>query len=531
MTSYAPRGYSPSNSYHPSAAKPGAMSLARAQVAVKAKNHSEAVEWFKKALAEAPADQSIRVKLGQSLYAAGRDIEGAEQLAEAGRQIIEAAKRSLDVKPLLELTARMQQLSDFSAALRLGNEAIAIDPSSFFAFQQLAVSYSQLNRTQDALQAGERALALAPDHQMMHILQASLEADANQTEAARLRLETVLTQTLSPREEFRARKELARVQDRLGRFDQVFGNLHKAAACSISLPEFASQNKSLVPKMLSVNTSDFDKELLGRWSASEFPKDQPPLVFVLGFMRSGTTLTQEVLDAHPDVLVADEVDFVWTVHRELHRMNPSNASTAEKLGLLDFKGILHLRDIYWRRVHQRYGDRLAGKIFVDKNAMATVDLGLINVIFPDAKVVFVMRDPRDICVSCYMQLMVPSPSTVHLLSWEGTAEFYASVMNWWIHIRKEMSLPFVEFRYEDAVLQFEPTFKRVLDFMGCGWDASVADFHIRASKKFISTPSRKQVSQPIYTSSVTRWRNFEGEFAGIANLLTPYVKAFNYEPF
>ncbi len=130
-----------------------------------------------------------------------------------------------------------------------------------------------------------------------------------------------------------------------------------------------------------------------------------------------------------------------------------------------------------------------------------------------------------------MQLMVPTPSTVHLLSWEGTAEFYASVMAWWTHIRREMTLPYLEFRYEDAVLQFEPTFKHVLDFMGCNWDASVADFHLRAAKKFISTPSRKQVSQPIYTSSVTRWRHFESEFAGIAPLLNPYIKAFNYEPF
>lgn len=132
---------------------------------------------------------------------------------------------------------------------------------------------------------------------------------------------------------------------------------------------------------------------LGRWSGAEFPKDQ------------------------------------------------SSASTAEKLRALDFKGILHLRTFYSNRVRQRYGDRHLGKIFVDKNAMATVDLGLINVVFPDAKVVFVMRDPRDICVNCYMQLMVPSPSTAHLLSWEGTAEFYAAVMAWWTHIRKEMTLP------------------------------------------------------------------------------------------
>jgi hypothetical protein len=168
-------------------------------------------------------------------------------------------------------------------------------------------------------------------------------------------------------------------------------------------------------------------------------------------------------------------------------------------------------------------------MLVDKFTMNTIDLGLINVVFPESKVVFVMRDPRDVCVSCFMQLMVPSPATVHLLTWQGTAEFYALVMNWWMFIKPRLSMDFIEFRYEDAVTEFEATFRQVFEFLGLGWDAGVQDFHKRAALKFIATPSRTQVRQPLYTSSVTRWKKYEKELASISERLAPFVKAFHYE--
>ena len=141
---------------------------------------------------------------------------------------------------------------------------------------------------------------------MMHILQASLEADAGQNTAAKLRLEDVLSYELNPREEFRAHKELARVFDKLGDYAQVFPHLRAAAEFSSQLPEIISQDKSLIPNMIKANMTGFDRELMSRWAGTEFPQHQPPPTFVLGFMRSGTTLTQEVLDAHPGVLVADD---------------------------------------------------------------------------------------------------------------------------------------------------------------------------------------------------------------------------------
>ena len=290
------------------------------------------------------------------------------------------------------------------------------------------------------------------------------------------------------------------------------------------------QDPALVPRMIQTNTAQFDRELLGRWSSADFPEDQPAPIFLLGFMRSGTTLTQEVLGAHPDVFVADETDLIHSVVQELERMLSGEDNTPARLRRLDWPGVLHLRGFYRDRARMLYGEKLGKRRLLDKTMMNTIDLGLINVLFPDWKVVFVIRDPRDVCLSCFMQTMIPTPSTVHLLTWQGTADFYAQIMNCWMTVKPRLSLDFIEFRYEDAVADFEGTFKRVFDFVGLSWDPKVSEFHKNAVGKFIGSPSHAQVAQPHYSSSVARWKHYQPEFESVDEFLRPFLTAFGYEP-
>lgn len=280
--------------------------------------------------------------------------------------------------------------------------------------------------------------------------------------------------------------------------------------------------------MIRSNKAGFDRELLGRWAGTDFSDKRVP-TFLLGFFRSGTTLAQEVLAAHPGIFVADEADFVSAMQRELHRIDSSKLGTAEKLRKLDRTGIQRLRDFYWNRVDGRYGDEIGERLLVDKFTLNTVDLGLINVVFPDARIVFAMRDPRDVCLSCFMQLMVPTPATVHLLSWPGTIGLYVQVMDWWLHVKPLLTLDCFELRYEEAVTRFEETYRGMFDFLDLAWDPGVADFHKRSAERFIASPSRTQVAQPLYTSSVARWRKYEKEFGVFAGPLRPFIRAYGYE--
>lgn len=497
--------------------------------AVKAHDPTQAAQWFGKACNENPNDSQARAWLGQALSSIGRINEGNAHLRAAGQGLLKTARANKRISPVLEIVGQLQHWSDFPGALELLCAAVDISPADFRVYQLLAVTYAQLNKKTEALSAGEKALQISPDNAMMQVFMGNLEANAGKNELARVRLEQVLLTNPSPREAFRAHKEMARVLDKLEQYHLVFEHLDASGEISKTLPEFSQQDAKLIPNMVQVNLALFDRELLNRWADTIFPVDQPPPSFVLGFMRSGTTLTQEVLDAHPSIFVSDEIDFITAVKRELHNMDRTPASTAEKLSRLDLAGVQHLRTFYWRRVHERFGDAIGERHFIDKFTMNTVDLGLINCIFPDAKVVFVMRDPRDVCLSCFMQLMVPTPTTVQMLTWEGIADFYSLVMDWWMYIKEEMTVELIELRYEDVVTDFEGTYRKVFDFLGITWDPAVAEFHKRAAEKFIATPSRSQVSQPLYASSVARWKLFESEFARVSPVLDPYIQAFNYQ--
>jgi Tfp pilus assembly protein PilF len=500
------------------------------QAAIQQKNIAEAVGWFTKALTETPKDPQVLACLGQSLCWQGQRDQGIIHLRQSGQLLLKKARKSRDTQLALDMADQLQYWHDYPGALDVCKQAVLINPGFVRGFQLLALTHSRLNQKKSALAAGRKALQLVPDSATLAILLATLEAADGLTAEAKRRLEKVLQNpSLTPEEQFRAHKELARFLDKLGEYDHVFTHLHQSADVSKRLPDVLRQDANLVPQMLKTNKAGFDHELLGRWSNTLFPADQPEPVFLLGFMRTGTTLTQEVLGAHPDIFVADETDLIVTVVQELNRISHYQGSVPDQLRKLDLAGVLHLREFYWHRAHALYGDKIGSRLLLDKTTMNTIDLGLINCIFPDAKLVFLLRDPRDVCLSCFMQTMIPTPSTVHLLSWQDTAQFYAQVMDWWMTIKPQLTMDFIEFRYEDAVFQFEPAFRKVFDFLNVNWDPAVADFHKQAAGKYIASPSFNQVAQPLYSSSVGRWRHYEAEYAEISAWLQPFISAYSYD--
>jgi len=504
--------------------------MQRGQLAVKNKNALESIEWFSKAVKESPKDPQALACLGQSLCWDGKLEEGLVQLQKAGYVLLKKSRKSRDVNLVLDLSDQLQHWNDYHGALDLCKQAVKINPGAVRAYQFLSVIYLRFNQKKNALSVARKALKLVPESTILQILLATVEIANGLHDQAKERLSLLVKNPLLKAEEkFRAHKELARTLDKLGEYDQVFFHLHAATEVSIKIPEVVKQDVKIVPDMLQSHKDGFDSDLLGRWKDAAFLNEHKAPVFVLGFMRTGTTLTQEVLNAHSEVLVADETDLVSQGVKELGRMSKGIGSLVDQLRLLDDDGVRYLRDFYWKKAHALYGDKLDGKLLLDKTTMNSIEIGFINCIFPDAKLIFLIRDPRDICLSCMMQTMTPTGSTVHLFSWQGAARFYAQVMGWWVSVRPKLSMANIELRYEDAVFDFESTFQQVFDFLELEWDPRVKDFHKNVAGKFIASPSFDQVAQPLYSSSVGRWKFYESEYTEVLEQLQPYIDIYGYE--
>lgn len=502
--------------------------LQRGHAAIQSRNTQDALKWYELAYKENPKDAQALACLGQTLCWQGRTKEGVGRLRQAGKLLEKKARKKKYVKELLMLAEQLQFWNDYPGSVDLLKSSVNINGSGVRGYQLLALAYSRMNRKKNALSAGKKALQSAPDNAVLNILLATLEMAEGELGTAKKRLEMVLQSSFRPEEKYRAHKELARLLDKQEDFGQVFEHLHAAADLSVKLPEVQKQDAALVPGMLKNHKEGFDRTLFDRWPSSDFESDRQAPVFLIGFLRSGTTLTQQVLATHSNVFVADESDLIVSLSRELGRMSGFKGTKADQLRTLDQSGIRHLRDFYWNRAAGMFGDDFEGRLFLDKTTMNTIDIALINCVFPDAKVIFVMRDPRDVCLSCLLQVMTPSPTTVQLLNWRSTAEFYAQVMDWWMFIKPHLTLDYYEFRYEAAVLQFETTYKQVFEFLGLTWEPSAVDFHKYSADKFIASPSFDQVSRPLYSSSLSRWKNYEPEFKAIEELLDPVLKAYDY---
>jgi hypothetical protein len=167
-------------------------------------------------------------------------------------------------------------------------------------------------------------------------------------------------------------------------------------------------------------------------------------------------------------------------------------------------------------------------LLIDKNPELTMLLPLVARVFPEMKVLFALRDPRDVVISCFSQQLPLNAVSVHYLTLEGTARKYAKTMQAWLKLREILVNLWIEVRYEDLVADLEGQARRVLDFLGLPWDERVLEYHRRAQQKHVHSPTYEAVTKPVYSSSIGRWRNYARQLEPYQEILQPFVEAFGY---
>jgi hypothetical protein len=237
-----------------------------------------------------------------------------------------------------------------------------------------------------------------------------------------------------------------------------------------------------------------------------------------------------VLDAHPDIISAEETDVLnIDAYLPLRQGFSMTASVASVLQSVSETALRQSRENYFRCMEMFLGEPIGDRMLVDKNPSLTTFPPIAARIFPEMKFLVALRDPRDVCLSCFMQPMPLNPITSAYLTLEGTANEYAAVMGLWQTFAPRMSNPYFELRYEDVVADLEGNARRALEFLGVPWDARVLHFDQYAGKKLVRSPTYAEVTQPIFKGAVGRWRNYEKYLQPFLERLEPFVKAFGYE--
>lgn len=289
----------------------------------------------------------------------------------------------------------------------------------------------------------------------------------------------------------------------------------------------------LVPELMEpsanpLNITNFyvSAEQIRNWKPVETPTLERSPIFVLGFPRSGTTMLEQMLDAHPGMASMDERPFV---QRVIERMQSLSMEYPERLGDLDSAQCEMLREVYWKAVSEVV-QLEPGQRLVDKNPLTMLRLPLLVRLFPRAKIIFVIRHPCDVVLSNYMQHF-NAPAYIALCSTlPRLATGYAAAMRFWFAHADMLKPSIFEWRYEDAVRDFSTNVRRLGSFLELDDVTPLHSFSEHAQRKgYIATPSYAQVVQPVYEGSVGRWRNYQGYFESTLPILEPVIRHWNYD--
>lgn len=426
------------------------------------------------------------------------------------------------------LAAVYRQLDEVDKAIECFTRAAWAEPRDTRSFTGMASVYERIHELDKAEEAVGKALEVEPSSPVARVLLARLHRRRGRPERGIEVLRELISEEPTDETRFRAGFELARSLEALERYDEAFEAAREANEVQARTPVSLSVDDRSWLKLIR-DGHDFTGEQFERWAATAPPDDGRAPVLLVGFPRSGTTLTEQILAAHPEIAVSDEQIELTPMYRAIFEAYDESAPLAGQVDAIPEDRLLAGRRAYRELEAPFLKAKPGATVVVNKNPMDLLALGVLSRVFPNARVIVAIRDPRDVCLSCFLQEFIANAANIHFFTLEGTVEMYSMVMDVWLAQREILRLPLLVSRYEDLTRDFERQARRLIEFVGVDWSDEVLRFHERANRRVVSTPSYEAVTSPVHTGALGRWRRFERQLSPILTRLEAYVRALGYE--
>lgn len=476
--------------------------------------------------AESSIGMALQLQPGdaQMLHDLGGVYSGRGKWLDAARAYIQA----IDLRPgfadsYTNLGAVYENFGEHENAERAYRRALELNPRSATAAGSLASLCESGNRLEEAEQFVRIALELDAGDAIANLTRAQLDFRGGAYQEVVQRLEKLLERPIRPRNRSLAFAQLGAAHEKLGNYDEAY-----AAFCAskdtlsigaLSLPQPGIYSIAAVARVAHHAEAIFQSLN----DQSEETNGSP--IFLVGFPRSGTTLLDQILSSHPGIVVLEERENLRDTLQEF----ASTDAGLERFTVLKPHELRIFRDRYWMRVAESLPQRPTGSVFVDKLPLNTIFMPLIARLFPQARFIFAVRDPRDVVLSCFMRAFGLNEAMQNFLSLESTVRYYAEVMGIGIDSMRHLNQSVHLMRYETLVEDVEGEARRLCEFMGVQWSEAMLKFQETARKRRINTPSYHQVVQPIYKSARQRWRNYESYLQPVLPWLQPFIDYFGYQ--
>ncbi|HWK74888.1 MAG TPA: sulfotransferase [Povalibacter sp.] len=487
------------------------------------RDYESARSVLKRAVELAPQDALIRFEYVKACYESLQMDEAAAALEGW------ADFSSLSPEHLADLSHRMMNLGQSQRAEQTLRHLGAVDDLEPRARLTLVQILERTNRLPQAREMLDRLLTdpgaatLGAD---LLIAQALLAQREQRHEEAVELFRRALEQIPQLQDRHYALFPLAKSLDALRLYDQAFPVLVEAHESQIEqLKLSAPLAVARGAPVMEITRYSCDPADVAQWDDSDAPALAESPIFVVAFPRSGTTLLEQTLDAHPLLQSMDEQPLVQNALDDIIGLG---LRYPEQLAPLDAAQRATLRARYFERAAGRVELR-PGQRLVDKNPLNLLRLPVIRRLFPHSPIVLAIRHPCDVVLSCFMQHFRAPDFALLCADLETLATGFRRSFDFWYAHAQMLQPAVLEVRYEELVANFDSGARALADFLQLPWDDVMLSpaAHARA-KGFISTPSYSQVVQPVNRSAVDRWKAYQSHLAPAIRQLQPCLARWGY---
>ncbi len=473
----------------------------------------------RRALRQAPLHPRAHGILGLVFSETNRAAAGEYHF----RRVIEIEGETARV--LVHLAGCLKSLGKLEQSDAAYQKALALEPGNVEALLglcRLEEARRNIPRAWDYLQRASDASGGTAD---LGLTRAILIGREKKTDLAIAELSK--SQTVGKRLTAIALLERGRLYDKMDRFDEAWTDFVEGKRLCREV-QGRGYNESFAQSLVRSLTGFFTRARMDTLPRAALHAHKPQPIFVVGFPRSGTTMVEQTLTAHPRISAGDELPFVSDIARAASRMLASELSYPECLADLwmgdNRLALDQFRDLYLQRCEQLGIWEPDIRFFTDKMPLNETHLGLIHLMFPYAPIIHVRRHPLDVLISNFSNFLTHGFEQAFDL--RTSAAHFALIDNLVEHYRAQIDLNYLAIRYEDLIADQETHVRRMLDFVGLEFDARCLSF--QDNLRYARTASYAQVTEKPYDSSVYRYRNYRNHLDEAIAILAPSIERLGY---
>jgi tetratricopeptide (TPR) repeat protein len=488
-----------------------------------------AADLFRRAVENHPRNVKALLEAARAL-GQRHEIARAEELLARAESIAGGDAR---VAPVIAQSYKLiyRPRRAIEAFERLRGSAVGLPPNML---AELATLYEQVGDVEKAFAAISECVERAPGHDEPRLVLARVQRRRGKAADAEKTLLDITSRPNHPMLHVQAWGELCQLRDRQGDYDGAVAAIERAKVILRATPEAQrlSQQALVHNEVLRRLYASLDRATLDEWRRSDLPPDPrvSGVAHLLGFPRSGTTLLEQVLDAHPGLVDSPErVVFSRDVFPAMYKPTGSEPLTLDALRNIPRERRVEQRRRYLDAMEAILGEPLGGRVHLDKNPNHTSLIAGLLRLLPESRFLVALRDPRDVVVSAYLRNFNLTEFSACFLTWGSSCMIYGFEMGVWLRVRGLIEGNWLEVRYEDTVADLPGQARRALEFLGLPWDESVLNYVEATKGKVVNSPTHEAVREPVYSRAVGRWRHYEEHLAPYLDRLEPFVNALGYD--